>query len=231
MPHVFSSSKQTEYFHLSSSKLKSRSHLALFETVERPKYATNQRQSEHHNAFGYLGQSLVSSSSSCHQLVRGSPESLFWRLPDKVCHSVAKNDRNESSAIFAVMGVDNPHHYPTNNWSGGRLCLDGYESSSSSAYVSTPNIQGTHHQANYELNTSSPSSNHLLASTPVSSYYRVPTNSPLPIMAACELSNVSPVLHQQVFHCHHYLHYYHQIDLTFFHSNLRYTLQMILTAN
>lgn len=107
----------------SSYREKSRSHLALFETVDRER-AHRHRQTEHHNAFGYLGQSIFSrtktpvvSSASCHQLpnqVRGSPESLFSRLSEaKPANTNA--GRNESSAIFAVMGQgEQPPHSPTN---------------------------------------------------------------------------------------------------------------------
>lgn len=104
----------------STYRQKSRSHLALFETVDKER-AHRHRQTEHHNAFGYLGQSIFSrtktpvvSSASCHQLVRGSPESLFSRLSDaKPANSNA--GRNESSAIFAVMGQgEQPPHSPTN---------------------------------------------------------------------------------------------------------------------
>ena len=99
---------------------KSRSHLALFEAVER--HGPHHRQTEHHNAFGYLGQSFFASSasSSCHQLVRGSPESLFWRLPspEDRPRPNSRAGRNESSAIFAVLGVDKPHS-PGSHAAGG----------------------------------------------------------------------------------------------------------------
>lgn len=93
---------------LSGGIQKSRSHLALFEAVDRSGHRC--RQTEHHNAFGYLESYPVFSSSvssSCHQLVRSSPESLFCRLPAEsrpLCNSRA--GRNESSAIFAVLGLE-----------------------------------------------------------------------------------------------------------------------------
>lgn len=104
----------------SSYRQKSRSHLALFETVDRER-AHQHRQTEHHNAFGYLGQSIFSrtktpvvSSASCHQLIRGSPESLFSRLSEAKAAKTSAG-RNESSAIFAVMGQgEQPPHSPTN---------------------------------------------------------------------------------------------------------------------
>lgn len=100
MPHIVDLDGSSR--NLCRSKPKSRSHLALFETVDNCTY--QHRQTEHHNAFGYLSQPFIGSSSSCNLLVRGSPESLFWRLPESRPLQ-SKADRNESSAIFAVMGV------------------------------------------------------------------------------------------------------------------------------
>ena len=99
------------------SKQKSRSHLALFETVENG--SQPHRQTEHHNAFGYLGQSIFTPSNSCHQLVRSSPESVFWRLSDEPVRTSTKA-RNESSAIFAIMGVDQPFCHSPDREAPGR---------------------------------------------------------------------------------------------------------------
>lgn len=82
--------------------------MALFEAVDRS--GPRCRQTEHHNAFGYLESYPVFSSSvssSCHQLVRSSPESLFCRLPaESRPLSNSRAGRNESSAIFAVLGLE-----------------------------------------------------------------------------------------------------------------------------
>lgn len=106
MPHICNS-RSVANLSLYQSKPKSRSHLALFESVENGPHRTH--QSDHCNAFGYLGQSFFDLSSSCHQLVRASPESLFCRLAESR-PAPTKADRNESSAIFAVLGVDNPSY-------------------------------------------------------------------------------------------------------------------------
>ena len=102
------------------SRPKSRSHLALFETVEQCRH--RHRQTEHHNAIGYLSQPFFASSSSsssiCNLIVRGSPESVFCRLSGDTSSRPLMNnktDRNESSEIFAVMGVNKTPFYQQNS--------------------------------------------------------------------------------------------------------------------
>lgn len=116
--------------HFEPLREKSRSHLALFENVDsgtRRQYPY--RQTEHHNALGYLRRSFFAlSSPHCDQV--GDRDDSEEEVNDnesqwefhKQHHRHANHtyktmerswiDRNESSSIFAVLGHDNDNSQP-----------------------------------------------------------------------------------------------------------------------
>lgn len=98
---------------------KSRSQLVLFENVDQGEYnPALGRQTEHHNALGYLSRSMFAMTSpDCRsvspctiQPISPSPEPIFERLPRASSTHLERpivvkklSDRNESSAISAVL--------------------------------------------------------------------------------------------------------------------------------
>lgn len=122
---------------LYDSKQKSRSHLVLFETVDRGKNGdagkrqpVRQTQTEHSNAFGYLGRPLyektipklsynnrgrrsmvdVTNDDQCPMMIR--PAGI------KTSGGTIASNRNESSAVRAALNVSSSnlnHHYEHEN--------------------------------------------------------------------------------------------------------------------
>ncbi|KAI2810458.1 hypothetical protein BLOT_001619 [Blomia tropicalis] len=102
-----------------NDRQKSRSHLALFETVERHTVQRCQRQTEHHNAFGYLGRSAFNVSQPISPIQSSTgPESSTWyqrTTPTPIDGRMNQsfNDRNNNNLnrhLTRSHSRHQPHH-------------------------------------------------------------------------------------------------------------------------